>query len=203
MARKGYAIEGQYPSRILNLLSEEKPGIRWSEIWRRSGISKPTLAKYLKLLVGNGYVLQEDGFYRANPSHEIPAVEGRRAFETAYRNRIDDINKWTHQTNEEKGIDESLETMSDPTRLREFVGRQIARISVQFIIALDEIVRIHKRSAARENIDLFLKIDVIPMLQACARDIWEHRNRVPVRSLDGYVAHLQAGEKYLEEEESK
>jgi DNA-binding Lrp family transcriptional regulator len=198
VARKGYAIEGQYPSKILNLLSEEKPGIRWSEIWRRSGISKPTFAKYLKLLVSNRYVLQEGGFYRANPGRNVLAVESRRAFDTSHRNRLVEIERWSDDPKVAKIREEFLETVYDPTLLRKWVDVEIARVSIQFIVALNEIVRIPKKSTAREIIDLFLKIDVIPMLHACARDIWEHRNRIPVRSLDGYVAHLQPEGKYLD-----
>jgi hypothetical protein len=188
MARKGYDVERQYPSKVMGILPEEKPGARWSALWRLSGMSRPTFAKYLNTLVANGYALHENGFYRTNPTRAIFDAEGWRGFAQARKDHLTALESWTLPPESSKSV---IASMTDADGLRSYVDAYIGRISVEYIAALNAIVKIPKKAAAREYIDLFLKIEVIPSLHGLAQWIWEQRAKSPVRSLEGYASRLE------------
>lgn len=153
-------------------------------------MSRPTFTKYLNSLVANGYSLHENGFYRTNPTRGISAAEGWRGFGEARKDHLTALESWTAAFPPEFSKS-MIASVTDADGLHSYVNAYIGRISAEYILALNAIVKISKKSAAREYIDLFLKIEVIPLLHGLAQTVWEQRAKPPVRSLEGYVACLQ------------
>jgi hypothetical protein len=211
MARKGVHEEEQYDYIILDLLPYELPGVKYQPLWngaRREGISsKDTFGRHLRKLISVGFVLHEGLFYRRNPLHSLRferAVSGkyRRTgtgtkqeslfpdedrvrpsltwqIDAAKRDRHLDFLLSSHYPHVGYG---SIKNVKD---MLVWVEPTLSLMIVWYLRALRELVKIENKEAAREYLELAIKMIMRPPLMLIGYDVWRKRHNINFLDLFG------------------
>jgi hypothetical protein len=208
MGRRTGKIEADCPFRILALLPDAPPGIRWKEIkahvLQQKICAAPTLSVQLKKLAAGQYVLHEGPYYRKNPTHQLIirtnefagdlVSERLRWFkEDYYKDRLRAISLW------EDAPGGGFLKLEDENVLHERLELIFHVIYVQYLRMLSHIVGMRSKLEARELTELFVSIDAYSQLSLFAQVVWKNRAKIPLKTLDRSAIRIeQTNEKWPE-----
>ena len=177
--------EQQIRNAILNAVPAQAPGITFSNlvslIKRNLGISRPTVWRHLTNFTKMKLVYHEGRFYRRNPLIvDLPA------------NRLArlgiDLNLLSQQPSamfwepEKHWISKRIE---NPDVLFEFFKKTILDVTHGYVTILHAITAMPTLEAAHELADLMVDYQVNWFLMLMARQVWDKRRKVQLRSLAG------------------
>jgi hypothetical protein len=204
MARKSAHEEEMYDYIILDLLPTEPTGVTWSDTWRlakKRGISsKQTFGNHLKKLQSADLVMHEGTEYWRNPMYllpfeKFPAGKYRRV---GKRKVVDDnlptdASVW-HDLMWEIDVDQAdkgydLEAETYPSRIRyssiknvkemlAWLEPQLSLVIMQYLLALQELVKIPSKAAARQYLELVTRLRIQSQLMLRGYDVWRKRRFV-------------------------
>lgn len=186
--------------------------------------SPPTLSSQLLSLERGRYILHEGVYYRRNPTRNLlrqtrrfsgqPVAEKLRMFQDAYKNGLQRIDLWQEppesiKLHNEKIFNENAPRLRDEKEIAHPLNLENDKelklrielsfnyIYAQYVRMLTHLVTAPSKAAAREYVELFVKIEAHTSLSMFANMVWKNRTKVQLKKLEGTALRLQTGQGLL------
>lgn len=218
MARLGMIAENRIDRDLLELIPEDRPGIRFNDLVEKASriCKRPTVWKRLEKFKRIGIVIQEKGFYRKDPLdgrslqttlqittglHDPEAGWGTwknsfpRSIDASKMRMIRSRSLW-----EQKELNPSAhyESLADG-KLQHALASAIVFATSGYLQLLQAVAQTPDLATAHEITDVLLDIAVTQHLELLARLVWQFRKKLSFEELNGkrlnfeFVTHDYAG----------
>lgn len=181
-------------ARVFQLIPEDPPGIRFTDIVRAArklGYTKPTVWRYLDRFEDLELIIHEGRFYRRNPlsggnaRFHIKTGMGLHEFGFDELREVRLENLWDSRDKKRLWKFGDRTIAEDPKVLYDSLLITLQLALTGYVNLLETVKEAPSFAAAGEAAKIMMTSEVSYFLMQLARDVWDHREEVSFDVLDG------------------